>query len=360
MNFQLTNNDRQYLGLNLVKEHWDLVQLTPEIWLYFDEHTIKKRLSLSENCYQEDDMNEITSDNRALLLPKTKRGKAKKLNYSSLSKRNGIGVYFSFCSNILTIANYTTQITFFSTKVKGNVESLRLYLDTFIAETSNRDMQELKIFKAEKRKRVKYKEGDFFKFKIGRRTYGYGRILMNVTKYRKTDAFKQQKNYGLAQLMGVVLQVKIYHFITDNQITLQRLKKCKAIPSEYIMDNKFFYGEYEIIGHLPLEKEEMDFIISYGRSISGGDRDTVYLQYGLEYKECSFSEFNEYLTDDFAYRNEGTGFGLAIDDETLKKCIEFDSNTPYWNDDYYRSHDLRHPENKAIKIEIFKYFDISE
>ena len=178
-------------------------------------------------------MNELTAENRSILLPKTKKGKPKKLNYSSISKRKGTGIYFRFSGGYVTIANYTTQTTYFSTYGNEKIpdfNSLREWLDTFVAETNIEDLQEINSFKKKKRKHVKYKEGDFFRFKIDRRNYGYGRIIFDVAKYEKMNEYKTQKNYGLANLMGAVLVIKVYHAFGNKEMTINELKKLKAFP----------------------------------------------------------------------------------------------------------------------------------
>ena len=134
------------------------------------------------------------------------------------------------------------------------------------------------------------------------------------------------------------------------------------------MDNQFYYGENKIIGHRDLAINEYDMLISYGGSISTIDKNTVYLQYGLIYKETTVKRFSKYLQkenkqtlsgyEDNPYRNEGIGFGLNVD--KLKECIESQSNTPFWNSGYYKNDgDLRNPKNIEIKREIFRTFGLN-
>ena len=82
MKFELTNEQRKYLGLEIVPKSWDKFQITEEVSVYFDGNKIRKKISANENLYREIQLDEET-ENRTMLLPKTKKGKAKKLNYSS-------------------------------------------------------------------------------------------------------------------------------------------------------------------------------------------------------------------------------------------------------------------------------------
>ncbi|MDR1284807.1 MAG: immunity 26/phosphotriesterase HocA family protein [Campylobacteraceae bacterium] len=340
--FELTNEQRKYLGLALVEENWELMKLN-DMYLYFDGDTIRKRIWVSSDRYHEQELCEQTTENRTVLLPKTAKGKPKKLNFTATQSFSPFGVYFSFSKDFLCIANYTTQTTYFHEHFgsEKNIDDLKMWLEQWIADSANNDLQEIEAFKTAKRQHCKFEEGDFFTFKIGRRRWGFGRILIDVSKRRKTEEFKRQKNYGLANLMGKPLIVKVYHKISDTiNIDLDELAKCMALPSQAIMDNEFYYGENKIIGHKNLTVDDYgDMLISYGRSINHNDKKIVYLQYGLIYKELDISRFDKHLKienknlrsgyDENPYRNESIGFGLRIDN--LQQCIEAKSNLPLWN-----------------------------
>ncbi|MDL2243609.1 immunity 26/phosphotriesterase HocA family protein, partial [Bacteroidales bacterium OttesenSCG-928-J19] len=229
------------------------------------------------------------------------------------------------------------------------------------------DLTEIEAFKNAKRQHCKFKEGDFFAYKIGRRKWGFGRILIDVSKLRKMESFKQNKNYGLDNLMGKALIVKVYHKISDTlDIDLDELANCMALPPQAIMDNHFYYGENVIIGYKELKTSEYDEpLISYSRSICSRELELVYLQYGLIYKETTISKFKKYLTGEQKeyglepnpYRNESIGYGLYL--ENLEQCIAQKSNAPFWNGTHYiLKNDLRNPKNIKVKREIFNFFGL--
>jgi len=378
MKFELTNGEREYFGLKKVKNNWDRIKLTDEIYLYFEGNTIKKSISVSEHSYRENEMDEET-ENREFLLPKTKRGKPKKLNYSSFQSRNGIGSYFSYDSSSgVVIGNYTTQNTYYSTDFEEleipTFESLKEWVKNYIENSTASDLLEIKEFSVAKRKRVKISEGDFFCFKVDRRNYGFGRVLLDVRKLKKEGVFETKKHYGLTNLMGQVLSVKIYHKISEKKdYDLVVLKNTTSFPSQYIMDNQLFYGDCEIIGNLNLEKEELDFPISFSKSISYIDKNTVYIQWGLIYKETKLSKFNKYLIAENPFsshdhnknisnpfRNEGIGFDIDLTKSILDKCIKEGSNEPFWDADHYKRYwDLRNYKNKQVKDEILAEFGLN-
>ena len=364
--FELTNEQRKYLGLIPVEEHWELVKFDNGIYYYFEDDTIKKEIKVSKNYYHEAELNEKTAENRTMILPKTKRGKIKKFNYTATQSFSPFGTYFTFSTDGVIIANYTTQRTYyseiFSEKEKISLDDLKKWLDKWMKETTEEDLEEIEEFKNAKRKHCKFNEGDFFAFKISRREWCFGRILLDVSKLRKDENFKKNKNYGLANLMGKPLIIKVYHKISDNKnIDLKELSKCLALPSQAIMDNIFYYGEAIILGNLPLKPEENDMFISVSESISGIDKNIAYLQYGLIYREIPLSDYEKLIKElkigAQTLRREGIGF--VIDTYKLKECIEAKSNSPFW--EKYKKHnipDLKNPDHIELKRKIFKAFGL--
>ena len=364
--FELTNEQRKYLGLIPVEEHWELVKFDNGIYYYFEDDIIRKEIKVSKNYYHEAELNEKTAENRTMILPKTKRGKIKKFNYTATESFSPFGTYFTFSTDGVIIANYTTQRTYyseiFSEKEKISLDNLKKWLDKWMKETTEEDLEEIEEFKNAKRKHCKFNEGDFFAFKISRREWCFGRILMDVSKLRKDENFKKNKNYGLANLMGKPLIIKVYHKISDNKnIDLKELSKCLALPSQAIMDNIFYYGEAIILGNLPLKPEENDMFISVSESISGIDKNIAYLQYGLIYREIPLSDYEKLIKElkigAQTLRREGIGF--VIDTYKLKECIEAKSNSPFWEKYKKRNvPDLKNPDYIELKRKIFKAFGL--
>ena len=364
--FELNNEQRKYLGLIPVEEHWELVKFDNGIYYYFEDDIIRKEIKVSKNYYHESELNVKTSENRTMILPKTKRGKIKKFNYTVTQSFSPFGTYFTFSADGVIIANYTSQRTYYSEtfteKEKISLDDLKKWLDKWMKETTEEDLEEIEEFKNAKRKHCKFNEGDFFAFKISRREWCFGRILLDVSKLKKDENFKKNKNYGLANLMGKPLIIKVYHKISDNKnIDLKELSKCLALPSQAIMDNIFYYGEAIILGNLPLKPEENDMFISVSESISGIDKNIAYLQYGLIYREIPLSDYEKLIKDlkigPQTLRREGIGF--VIDTYKLKECIEAKSNSPFWEKYKKRNvPDLKNPDHIELKRKIFKAFGL--
>lgn len=44
--FELTNEQRKYLGLTPVEENWELVKFSDDVYYYFEDDTIRKKYQL--------------------------------------------------------------------------------------------------------------------------------------------------------------------------------------------------------------------------------------------------------------------------------------------------------------------------
>lgn len=357
--FELTNEQRRYLGLSPVGDTWELVYVAKQ-YLYYDGNVIRKKITVNEDgSYYEAELCEHTDQDRTVLLPKSKRGKPKKLNYTATLSFHPFGVYFSFSPYRVIIANYTTQTTFYYEDFPAKL-SMEEWLNRWIAETTEKDLEEIELYKNAKRQHIKYREGDFFAFKIGRRKWGFGRIVLNIAELRKSEAFKAQKNYGLTQLMGKALYIMVYRKMAETTtVDIDELALCATLPVQPIMDNHFYYGEYRIIGNRPVMANEWEPLISYGKSINGQDRRTVYLQYGLIFKETTTDKFNKYVIGSDGefnpHRNESIGF--VIDDYSMIEDL-ITGNETNLAKKILCSTDLRLPENMDIKREIFTFFGL--
>ncbi|WP_289056039.1 immunity 26/phosphotriesterase HocA family protein [Carboxylicivirga marina] len=368
--FELDNKQRKYFGLEPVEDSWEKVQFKgdtyrPDSILYFDGDTIKKHVVSTDTNYKETQYNEQT-ENRELILPKTKKGKPKKLTASVLESRTGIGVYLSVTSvGDLLIGNYTSRTTFYSRgwEYKQSDSEIESLIEEFIINSPSDHFEQIEEFRQAKRKNIKYKSGDFFAFKLNRTEYGFGRILFDINKARKKKLISE--NHGLQMIMGPPLIIKLYAFKSDNKkVDIENLKNEKSLPSDIMMDNVIFYGEFEIIGNLPLGITEFEFPISYGMRI---DRTpNVFLQWGLIHKELPKKDFNKYimlenggLGDHNPYGYYGVGFRPKYDYHDIKETIENNGEYDFSKGEHYKlDTDLRNPQNDIIRQEIFNVFGL--
>jgi len=372
----ITNEQRLYLGLEPIGAHWEVVEYRNRqnnwkvTYLLFDGDSIRRLIRVDERHYEEIQLQEQTAEGRTLLLPKTKRGKPKVLNFAATQALNGVGCYFyvwyggrdgKMCS--VGIANYTNQQTFIHDDFQGTGiihDDVQQWLRGWIADTNEQDLAELNRFKNARRIHQAYRSGDFFAFRLSRREWGFGRILMVVRELMKDPQFVSNKNYGLTHLMGQPLIVQLYHKIsTSPTATPDELKDLPALPAQAIMDNEFYYGEHPIIGHLPVSPEEYEPLISLGRGLSNETCQTVYLQYGLIYKETTLDKFSKEFPDVGFERFRNEGIGFKLDFEHLRECIAERSNEPFWKSNISEiNDDLHNPRNAAMKHRLFAFFGL--
>lgn len=135
-------------------------------------------------------------------------------------------MYFVYGKYVI-IVNNTSQHAYFTEKQADM--PFEMWFEAWKNNFTQADFQALEAFKNQPRTyQKKYKEGDIFRFKIWKNRYGFGKIILNVVERRKDENFKKNKNYGLNQLMGTALIVKVYHKISDTQnIDIQELENCK-------------------------------------------------------------------------------------------------------------------------------------
>lgn len=385
--FSLTNEQRKYLGLTQVDESWELVKFNDKIFLYFDGDIIRKELAFNESFYWEKELNRLTTDGHTMLPPLTTRGKPKKLNYTGLQSCTPESSYFRWdgSSGYITIGNFTTQQTYHTTygdrnkyKLWGDVQS---WISNWIAETSHDDLNEMEQFRTAKRKNVKVKEGDFFVFRIGRREYGFGRILLDIRRIKKDvkSGKIKESHYGLTRIMAQPLMVKVYKKVSSTpKIDLTELSETPAFFTQQIMDNRFFYGEYSIIGNLSLRNDELDFPISIGQIVLNDGAKKIYFQYGMIYITTPLEKYSNFcksleskgihIRSITAYSANAVGANLWVMKDITRMKESMKTNdflesqayvySPMKADKAQNSLDLRHPCNSDIKREIFSYFGL--
>ncbi|MCI8573620.1 MAG: hypothetical protein HFF89_04230 [Oscillibacter sp.] len=343
--FLLTNEQRASMGLGLIEPEWEWMRLkgpengNAETWACFDGDIIRKSILEGPAVYVERDYEERTIENRTVLLARTGRGAPKKLSATSLGwGRRSFGMRLSWSaeSGAVELWHTDTARCFYSSGLDGvKVETFadfQRWAERWEQETTPEDLDRLKNFIEEKRRHQKAKEGDFFRFQIGRREYGYGRVLLDYEKMRK------QKKPFWDILMGKPLVTAVYQIITDNPaVSIEELSSLPMLPSRFMADDLIYYGEYPIIGNLPLEQKELDFPVMYGTGVSARDRGKrkVYFQCGRIFREL---EGVEVVPGCETFRNNTISVPALQSREVLEECMAAGDNRAFWRN---QSEDLR-------------------
>lgn len=365
--FELTNAQRACFGLLPVDSGWTRMELKPSPYdshatiAYLDETTLRKFVATGENLYREYEICEQLTDDLRYLLPKTAKGKPVLLSAATLSKRTALGMCLSYYSRTnydltgyvnFDIYSNTSQRCYYSNDYEtvcfqGTFDFPK-WVENWCSETTQEDLEDVARFSAQPRQHVKFREGDVFRFKINRRLYGYGRILLDYALMRK------KKIPFWDVLMGKPLACSVYHIVTERKdVTVEELAQLNSLPSGHMMDNRLYYGDFEIIGNIPIRETE-DYPIMYGNSIDVRYR-AVLLQCGKLYLRDNNGKA---LFSDFY--NHCIGFVLRFDLPVLLECIEHGSNAPYWAQDKWRANDdLRNPKFAAELAQVCEQFGIS-
>lgn len=341
----LTNAQRECFALKPICNHWECILAKPspydhhKTYLYFDGDEIVKCIMVSDTQYFEYELSERTTPDRKYLLPKTQRGKSVLLSSSTIDKRKGTGMRLNYNERYVNLYNENTERSYYCNtyhkELFRDLEGFLAWAETWLMETTEEDKADILQFSQAERKHVKYQEGDVFRFKIDRRHYGYGRVLLDYSKMRK----KKEPFWDI--LMSKPVVCSVYHIYTErNDLSVEELRNCKSIPSTIVADNGLFYGEYEIIGNLPIA-EQKDYPIMYGNSIDMGEKAVCY--------QCGkvFRKLDNRSAPSNAFINNGVSYCFNFTAELLQECIRTGSNDPYWAGYYawQTNQDLRNPKH---------------
>lgn len=361
--FELTNEQRPCFGLKPVDPTWERIEAKPSPYhshatiAYRDGNALRRFIQTGENIYQEYEIQEQLTEDGKFLLPKTAKGKPVLFTAANLEKRTPIGMCLAFALSMpshiphISLYSYPSQKHYFGSeyvwRAMTGIDDFQAWVEEWCEETTAEDLADIAAFAAQPRQHGKFREGDVFRFKIGRRLWGYGRVILDYALMRR------QKTPFWDILMGKPVDCSIYHIVTDRKdVTTEELKGLKSLPSGHIMDNRLFYGDFEIIGNIPIGEKE-DYPIMYGGSISALYRG-VLLQCGKLYRKI---DSGTALYHQFS--NGGIGFNLCFTLPILQACIEAGSNDPYWEKSYPAyMQDLRNPKYRTELEQVAAQFGL--
>lgn len=363
MMFELTNLQRKCFGLTAVESNWIPMELKPAPYdshvtlAYRDGNVLRKYIESGSDIYREYEIYEQLSDDFRYILPKTAKGKPALLSAATLKKRSPLGMCL-YC--LKGTDGYSHIDVFCHSNLKSyysnDYEYIRFdesydfpqWVEDWCAETTEEDLADIAEFSAQPRQHVKFREGDVFRFKIDRRSYGYGRILLDYAMMRK----KKESFWDI--LPAKPLACSVYHTVTlRKDMSLEELARLDSLPSLHMMDNYLFYGQYEIIGNIPISENE-DYPIMYGNSITAYDR-AVCLQCGK-----LFLRHNDERAIFQGFTHSSIGFPLNFRLPVLLECIAGKSNAPYWAQDNWKVNgDLRNPKFRSKLEQVCRQFNIA-
>ena len=256
--YELTNDQRKYFGLQLVRSDWEKVQLSDIIVAYFDQNQIVKVLNYGWG-YQEYDTT-IDTIERKILLPKTSRGKQQILSVPRILKIKGSGVQFSGSFQGGNIHVYDNKRNFFFIKSFAEEGDMRSFQDidnwiaNYIARAPSNYFDWLADQLNQRKLKVKIESGDFIAFRITPTEYGFARILRNVFSDRKRNIAEQNQMYWYHPRSLIVAPYAFYAATRD--VNVDQLEHKRTLPTVCIFDIDVYRGEMPIIGHKPLSEKD--------------------------------------------------------------------------------------------------------
>lgn len=336
--FELSNEQRLCFAIPPVLDRWERVEVKASpydhytTYAFLDGRKIVKVIQVSDTVgsefYREFGFDQMLSEDGTKILPKSDRGKPQNFTSANLEKRTPVGMGISFGSGYVSVANCSSNQCFYHSF--GNDDKFETFndfskwVDRWCLNTGEKELKDINEFSKRTKIHQKYKEGDFFRFRINRSLYGYGRILVDYSQMRKKgipfwDMF-----------MGKPLCVAVYHIATEDvNVSPSAIVDLKMLPSQMVMDNIFYYGECEIIGNMPIAPNEDNYTIHFGRSMDFRTPNHLCYQCGKTYVTIEGELLNGEGLDGFIFK--GIGWDLDVQLSILLECIEKKSNEPYWN-----------------------------
>jgi len=354
--FQLTNSQRVCVGLIPVKQEWEWMRTPLEgrenrkCWVCFDGDILRKVLMVGPETYIESEMEEQTLEGRTKILPRNGQGKFRPLSFADLERRPlGMHLHYDRPQHQFYIEHMESGRTYYSasldTKMPTDLKEFADWARHWEAETTPTNMEELAaLLCLQKRQKMPYREGDFFRYPLGRRQFGYGRILLDYNKQRKRKEPFWDILKGVSQRPLLVMPYRIIS--NDPALAVEELRQLPVMPSFYMEDYHIALGDYPIVRHWPLEADELDFPIHYGRSIPWQKGPKIIFQCGNIFLEL---EGAEPLPHCDHFRSWDVAQEIFTSRYSLEHCIADGNNSRYWTEQGY---DLRspvfHPNLEAV------------
>jgi len=349
----ISNKQRKFLGLQEIDSNWKEIDVQSpnfqdfKVTIFVDDLIVKKCIIYGDKKYKEMQLDEELTKNLDAIIPKNDKKRTSTLD--SIINKTAVGVTLLFDAPNISIYNELTHKRFYTNYFEDKtnlqtVENFKSWVNNWCEHLAEDELEDIKKFASETEPlKIDYKEGDIFKVKLSKDLYGYGKILLDFNKMHENG----ELFWNCFTTLPVV--AKLYHILTTSaSVTPKELESLKAFPSELILNDNLVSGEYEIIGNSPVDYENEDFPIMYGKELT--DRNTTYYQNGK-----TFIKINNTAPLYNNFKFSGVALNIGFDINLMKTCIEQDSNQPYYeNGPFLVKNDLRNPKNAEQLAQILK------
>lgn len=246
-NFRLTDEQRPYFGLDVIDKQWQEVEIKERTTVFYDGNIIKKIITwetFRQYEYAEFDTELITQD-RQFVLPKTAKGKEKKITPTSLLSftPTGCRVYISlqvpyFKSQVLAwCPRNSIKLPITGSEGLKTISDLKEWLETYINTRPRDYFDKVQKMRTMAHRTVKYSIGDIFRFEIDREHYGFGIIIGKLRDLLMQGVFPQ--GHPMHSAMTVPLLIRLYTIkAKDKDLSVDEITKHRLLPADLMCDNE--------------------------------------------------------------------------------------------------------------------------
>lgn len=360
LSYRLTDEQRPYFGLNRIEDGWEEVEVKPGTVVYYEGDTIRKVIHYDFHLcftYKEYDT-EMHTNGRSAILPKTPRGKEKKITPSNI-----LSVMPTGCTLIISLSSSDSNKS--AIHAYNSRNSIRLPIDGDQHIHSLGDLEAWmrnyirtcppdyfgKVLRMREtpHRTIKYKTGDLFRFEIDREHYGYGLIIGKLAEMRK----HVPESHPWHSMMTVPLLIRIYELKTkDRNMPVEEVSSHRLLRACMMSDGEIIWGTHEMIGNKTLDERDIDYPIIMERLRSNDDDWFLRFAWGFGAKEAALSPEDELfdLTANEKCCNRGVYLGLP-----MYQLVNVLHNKPQ-----FTAHaDLLHPDNAEIRAKVFERLGLS-
>ena len=151
--FELTNEQRKCFALPAVLDTWQKIEIAPYTYVYLDGHRVAKvirtREDLGHELYCEYAVEQMLSDDRTMLLPKTAKGKPQKFTWANLEKRTPVGMALSYSESYLSIVNHDSDQAYYCSAYDevtlDDFQKFRAWVDAWCKDTDASSIQRRRL-----------------------------------------------------------------------------------------------------------------------------------------------------------------------------------------------------------------------
>ncbi|MDQ6421274.1 immunity 26/phosphotriesterase HocA family protein [Paenibacillus sp. LHD-117] len=361
LSFRLTNEQRQYFGLDGIEDDWDEVEIKTGTIVFYQGDVIRKVIHFDlfrTFTYKEYDT-ELFTNSRQFILPKSSKGKEKKMTPSNILSfmPTGCTFYVSLTSNggnksmvrAYNIRN-NIELPIDNDENLNHVSELESWIHDYMNTCPNGYFDKVNKMRETPHRTIKYSTGDVFRFEIDREHYGFGLIIGEVKKLRE----RAPKNHPWKFLMTVPILIRIFEIKTkDKDLSFKDLFSHRLLRADIMSDAELIWGTHEIIGNKKLAEDDIDFTLHL-ECISDDNHRLVYrFAWGYGIKEIDHrSDDSELMEKVHEQLYSNSGVALSLPKYQLTNVL---NNQPQFTE----SVDLLHPYNSSLFKKVFEWFGFS-